>query len=158
MKRNDDLAPGDAEQVACQGVTLPWVSTVGERQVGHTLVQCTIFIPYFSGQIRCLLIGVQLLSLHTVRNWPAAPDSAVQLLYTCTLGENLGKPSRRDELSVVPQVVLFGEKQSHYSRCSSLEQMLIVAGHSMCRDYTGKNMVVSVFRFSTVAAAMTSVS
>lgn len=126
--------------------------------MGHALVQCTIFIVYFPGQIRCLLTGVQLLSLHTVGNCPAAPGSAVQLLYTGTLSENLGKPSRRDELSVVPQVVLFGEKRSHYSRCSSLEQMLIAAGHSMCRDYIGKSMVVSVFSFSTVAAAMTSAS
>jgi hypothetical protein len=37
MKRNDDLAPGDAEEVACQGVTLPWVSTVGERAGGTYL-------------------------------------------------------------------------------------------------------------------------
>ena len=67
------------------------------------------------------------LSLHTVGNCAAAHDSAVQLLYTCTLSGNLGKPSGRDELSVVPQVVLFGEKRSHCSRCSSREQMLIVA-------------------------------
>ena len=62
MKRNDDPAPGDAQQVACQGVTLPWLSTVGERAGGtciravhniHSLVYC-------SGQIRCLLTGVQL--------------------------------------------------------------------------------------------------
>ena len=37
MKRNDDLAPGDEEQVAYQGVTLPWVSTAGERADGTRL-------------------------------------------------------------------------------------------------------------------------
>ena len=158
MKRNDNPAPGDAQQVACQGVTLPWLSTVGERAGGtwisavhniHSLVYC-------SGQIRCLLTGVQLCPCYC---WKLCSCSWL----CCSITLHMHSQWEPWETLRKRWIICCSSSGSLWRETISLFQVLLTrtdvdCGHSKCRGYTGKKMIVSVFRFSTVAAAMTSVS
>lgn len=136
MKRNDDLAPGDAEQVACQGVTLPWVSTAGERADGTRLSAVHNIHSLFSRTDQMSPDRCATSVLAYCWKLPSCSWLCCSIIFTQALSAKTWETSSKEmNYLLFLKWFSFGEKRSHYSRCSSLEQMLTVAGHSMCRLY-----------------------